>query len=237
MRASSSQTPRSGANHKPTSARTAEPDALSDRPAAPRPRRERPTKERGDGGRTCIACGLRAQPDAFIRLCLVPEGGLQVEIKALKGGRGAYLCPTRACADLAVKKQRIGKALHGNSGVKTGAEVVDSALHLVNHHLQYMLSLCQKAGRIASGADSVEAAVTSGRAACVLVASDLSEGSLDKLTALCRRHEVPQYRLGLTRESLGALLGKGERAAGAVQHGPLAEGLKRDLVLLERLTS
>lgn len=237
MRSSSPPAPRAGVGRKPGLSREAEPAATTAPDAAPRVRRERPHKERGDGGRTCIACGLRAQPDAFIRLSLDSLGGLQVEIKALKGGRGAYLCPTLTCAEVAVKKQRIGKALHGSSGVKSGAEVVDSALQQVDHHFRYMLSLCQKAGRIASGAESVQAAVASGRTELVLVADDISEGSLKKLTTLCRHHNVPQYRLGITRENLGALLGKGERAAGAVQKGPLAAGLKRDLMLLERLKS
>jgi len=82
---------------------------------------------------------------------------------------------------------------------------------------------------------AVEGSLDSGDTRFVIIASDVSPGSLEKLRAKPRALGIPVYFLALTREELGKLLGKGERAAGAVRNGSLAEALELDLCRLMAL--
>lgn len=61
--------------------------------------------------RTCIACRQIKEKKSLIRLVCAENGVAQVDISSRQPGRGAYLCPDRACWELVLKKDRLSHAL------------------------------------------------------------------------------------------------------------------------------
>ena len=47
----------------------------------------------------------------MVRLVLVPGGGVEVDLRGKKPGRGVYLCPTQECWTLGLKSGRLEYSL------------------------------------------------------------------------------------------------------------------------------
>jgi predicted RNA-binding protein YlxR (DUF448 family) len=66
--------------------------------------------------RRCVACGHRGPQDSFLRYRLADSGGegplvRRDEDGEPRSGRGAYMCPRRACMDRALRKRAFQRAL------------------------------------------------------------------------------------------------------------------------------
>jgi predicted RNA-binding protein YlxR (DUF448 family) len=48
----------------------------------------------------------------MVRIVRTPAGSVQVDATGKLAGRGAYLCAQRSCWEQALKRQRLGVALH-----------------------------------------------------------------------------------------------------------------------------
>jgi uncharacterized protein len=53
--------------------------------------------------RTCIACRKVDSKRGLVRLISLAEGCVEVDLTGKKSGRGAYLCPLRACWEKALQ--------------------------------------------------------------------------------------------------------------------------------------
>ncbi len=62
--------------------------------------------------RTCIACRKVAAKRELVRLVCDPDGSVDVDLTGKKSGRGAYLCPTQACFEGALKTGKLEYSLH-----------------------------------------------------------------------------------------------------------------------------
>jgi predicted RNA-binding protein YlxR (DUF448 family) len=62
--------------------------------------------------RTCIACRQVKEKKELIRLVSTENGVVEVDPFGKKPGRGAYLCPSKTCWELALRKNRLDYALH-----------------------------------------------------------------------------------------------------------------------------
>ncbi len=56
--------------------------------------------------RTCVACHQTKPKRELVRLVYTPAGDIEIDPRGKKAGRGAYLCKTRECWDLALTKGR-----------------------------------------------------------------------------------------------------------------------------------
>ncbi|MBQ7915363.1 MAG: ribosomal L7Ae/L30e/S12e/Gadd45 family protein [Firmicutes bacterium] len=92
-----------------------------------------------------------------------------------------------------------------------------------------MLSLCSKAGKVASGEFQCEDAVRRGTACVVLVSGDASDNTCKKFSNKCEFYEVPFYKLSCDKEDLGRAIGKEKRSCVAVTDGGLAGALLKNL--------
>ena len=92
-----------------------------------------------------------------------------------------------------------------------------------------LLGLAQRAGRLASGGEAAEGCIRSGKAALVLLASDASEGTRKRYEDMARFRKVELCTV-LTKEKLGASIGKAERSAVAVADAGFAKAMKKCLV-------
>ncbi len=62
--------------------------------------------------RTCIACRQGEAKRALVRIVRTPAGEVCVDPTGKLSGRGAYLCPSRPCWELALKKRIVEHSLH-----------------------------------------------------------------------------------------------------------------------------
>lgn len=79
-----------------------------------------------------------------------------------------------------------------------------------------LLGLAKKAGKVESGDEATRAAVTSGAARIVLIASDASERTRETFRFIAESASVPSVCVGETRADLGNALGKRPCAVVAV---------------------
>ena len=70
------------------------------------------------------------------------------------------------------------------------------------------LSLSRKAGKCVIGTDMCTDSIRSKKAKLVIYACDLSENTLKRICDSCSYHEVQSIKLSITKEQLGARLGK-----------------------------
>ena len=88
-----------------------------------------------------------------------------------------------------------------------------------------LLGLAQRARRVASGAFAVEEAIKKGKAAFLLIAADAEPNTKRKYQELANTFQIP-FACTLTRETLGACLGKDYRAVAVLLDGGFAKRLQ-----------
>lgn len=84
-----------------------------------------------------------------------------------------------------------------------------------------LLSLAQRAGKVASGEFKTEESVKAGQAQLVILASDASDNTKKKFTNMCSFYEVP-IMIYSDKEEIGHYIGKEFRASVAVTDAGLA---------------
>lgn len=60
--------------------------------------------------RKCTGCGEMKPKKELVRIVKDPEGAISLDRTGKKAGRGAYLCPDKACLATAKKARRLEKA-------------------------------------------------------------------------------------------------------------------------------
>ena len=73
-------------------------------------------KTRSIPQRTCIACRQVRDKKDLVRLVSTEDGIAEIDVLSRKPGRGAYLCPRKACWELALRKNRLDYALRTRLG-------------------------------------------------------------------------------------------------------------------------
>lgn len=61
--------------------------------------------------RRCASCATQAPKRDLLRIIRTPGGALMLDAGGKAGGRGVYLCKKSACWDLALKKDRLARAV------------------------------------------------------------------------------------------------------------------------------
>ncbi len=61
--------------------------------------------------RKCISCGENKTKKELIRIVKTKDDEVLVDLSGKINGRGAYICPTTKCFDLAHKNKKISRAL------------------------------------------------------------------------------------------------------------------------------
>ncbi len=60
--------------------------------------------------RMCLGCQTVRPKKELVRIVRGPDGVFSLDLTGKKPGRGAYLCPSAACFDTAVKRHRFEKS-------------------------------------------------------------------------------------------------------------------------------
>lgn len=61
--------------------------------------------------RMCVGCREMKPKRELIRFVCSPEGDIKRDITLKAAGRGAYICPNRACLERALKTRALERAL------------------------------------------------------------------------------------------------------------------------------
>lgn len=61
--------------------------------------------------RKCVGCNEMKDKKLLLRIVRSPEGEISLDLTGKKNGRGAYVCPDKACITKAVKEKRLERAL------------------------------------------------------------------------------------------------------------------------------
>lgn len=91
-----------------------------------------------------------------------------------------------------------------------------------------LISLAQKAGKVASGEFSTEKSVKSGKSYLVIVASDASDNTKKMFSNMCEYYEVPIYFLS-DKEELGHFIGKQFRASLSINDEGFAKSIRKQI--------
>ena len=61
--------------------------------------------------RNCLGCNEKKPKKELIRVVKGPDGEISLDLTGKKSGRGAYICPQRACFTKARKSKRFERSL------------------------------------------------------------------------------------------------------------------------------
>ncbi|HCG99768.1 MAG TPA: DUF448 domain-containing protein [Actinobacteria bacterium] len=82
-------------------------------------------KTKSPAQRTCIGCREVKPKKHLIRIVRTPERDIIVDPTGKANGRGAYVCPSRACLTAATKSGRLAKALDTEIAKETLERIID----------------------------------------------------------------------------------------------------------------
>ena len=178
--------------------------------------------------RSCLGCGSTMDKGNLLRFVMGPDSVLTPDLKGKLPGRGAYICPNRECLSLAIKKKRFAASFKAPITGLDPATLTTEIRNLVTERLRGYLSLAAKAGRILSGGDAVAGGLRGGKVGILFIATDLSEESRKKFTAMAV-HAGVQLAALFDKDCLGSLIGKEHRGVVAVELGGFIAPFRREL--------
>jgi len=169
----------------------------------------------------------------LIRIVRVAPDTFELDVAQVKGGRGAYLCPDRACLEKALRRRGLhrsfrqalaGQALAGQAVPEAFYRDLSQMLAMVlqPNKIDTFLALARKAGRLALGSTAAEVALKRRKAKLVIIACDASENTRERFAHLAEAQGVP-FILHGRRTQMGHLLGRGELSVVAILDKKFAE--------------
>ena len=196
-----------------------------------------PTPRPEGSVRTCIGCRGVFERAAIARLVRGPVGEVGLDRHLRAPGRGAHLCWSSSCIEMAVKRRALSRAFQGAPVVTQFPDAATLRAWMVEAleaRIADALALGRRSGGTVSGAEVVEANLERGRVGLLVLAGDVADATEARLRAKCEAAQVEMV-VHLTRDALGANQGKAPRAAVAVVSAPLAERLRADFERLDRV--
>lgn len=172
-------------------------------PAAQKPKHA----PHGAGGLTpCLGGGGVMPRQKLLRFVAGVDGQIYLDLNHNLEGLGAYVRPELAY----LEKALASKALENTLGAKwqgTAEELRQMVLKIVEKQLLNTLGLLRKANDVTTGTDKVIEAAFQGKLQTVLVAADVAENTLKKVTLACEKASVPCLKV-CDRSALESALGK-----------------------------
>jgi len=81
--------------------------------------------------RTCVACRRVRPKRELVRLVRAPSGEVEIDTTGRKEGRGAYICPERACLEKALKGKQLEVTLRGSISSANRDKLLKSGIELI----------------------------------------------------------------------------------------------------------
>ena len=153
-----------------------------------------------------IVTGQVMDEARLIRFVAGPGGVVVPDLARKLPGRGLWVAADRLSVDAAAKKGLFARA--AKAKVIVPQDLAGAVEALLKRRLLSGLGLARRAGDLTSGFEKVAAAITSGKAAWLIEASDGAADGRRKLWAKTRKRVPPTPIFGLfAAEELGLALG------------------------------
>lgn len=185
--------------------------------------------------RTCLGCRESKDKGDLVRLVAGPDGVVVIDYKGNLPGRGSYVCPKESCIREAFSRKQLQRAFKGarTEGVE---EFLNHLRKKVLERVLSMLSISRKAGKVVDGREAVEKGMEKGKIILLLLAQDLSAGSMKQITEKCLRRGI-KYYICLSKDEIGDFLGKGERVAVGITDKSFSALMEKEFCRLRSLGS
>lgn len=142
----------------------------------------------------------------LIRFVAAPDGTVAPDLARKLPGRGLWVAADRASVEAAARKGLFSRA--AKARLIATPSLADQVEQLLKRRLLSGLGLARRAGDLTSGFEKVSAAISAGRAAWLIEASDGAADGRRKLRALSRRQARPPGVVGVfSAAELGLALG------------------------------
>jgi len=172
----------------------------------PSPARTAKTLAAASRERKDVVTGQVMDEAQLIRFVAGPDGFVTPDLARKLPGRGIWVAADRASVATAVKKNLFARS--AKAPLKAAADLPDLVERLLKARLLSALGLARRAGDLTSGFEKVSSAISSGKAAWLVEASDGAHDGRRKLLALARKQTPPPGLIGLfTAAELGLALG------------------------------
>jgi predicted RNA-binding protein YlxR (DUF448 family) len=161
-----------------------------------------PAPEKNQFQRTCIGCYNKKSKHELLRMVLAFQREMVIDLDAKLPGKGVYICPSKDCLNLALKKKRV------ISEKDLRAEIINK----FEDKLCALIGLSYKAGKAVSGQSNLLKALKNKNIKLLLLANDIGQNLKKKYLSLANKEKIrPYYIFDSIR--LGELLGKSPRNA------------------------
>jgi predicted RNA-binding protein YlxR (DUF448 family) len=142
----------------------------------------------------------------LLRFVAGPDGVVVPDLARKLPGRGLWVAADRASVEIAAKKGLFARA--AKAKVQAPPDLANMVESLLKRRLLSGLGLARRAGDLTSGFEKVSAAITAGKAAWLIEASDGAADGRRKLWSKTRKQSPPTPIFGVfDAEELGLALG------------------------------
>jgi uncharacterized protein len=190
--------------------------------------------------RLCTVTRAELPPEDLIRFVRGPDGQLVPDLEMRLPGRGVWLTCDRKIVEKAIKTKAFGRSLKADVAIST--DLADRLDAMLLRRATDALALANKAGRITSGFQQVDAALEKGNVAVLVQGADAAvdgRGKLDrKFKAIQRERgaKAPIIDI-LTIAQMSLAIGRSSVVHAALLPGGLAKRFQREAERVSRYRS
>src|SRR5262249_2704699 len=174
--------------------------------------------------RLCAATGKVKPVGELIRFVVDPDGAVVPDLRRRLPGRGVWVTATRDALGTAIARKAVARAFKRE--VRLAGDLVATIERLLEQGALDALAMCRKAGTVAIGFSSVDAALARDRVRTLLNAAEAAPDGMRKLmAALRRRHDAGEIAVidAFTSAQLDLALGRSNVIHAALLAGPESE--------------
>ena len=83
--------------------------------------------------RLCVTCRTSGDKRGLLRVVREPDGGTRLDPTGKANGRGAYVCPSAACIEVARKQRKLDRSLKATVAGAVYDELLSAVPERVEH--------------------------------------------------------------------------------------------------------
>lgn len=179
--------------------------------------------------RSCIGCRKSLDQGMLVRYVLSPQGEIIVDYGRKLPGRGVYTCIDRICIETAIKRKQFDRSFKGGNKKPADDQLLKALGEQIKQRIWNLLGMARKSMVAVSGGRAVLAGLTGHKGlGLIILGEDLSPTIAAKVSNLAQIREVPCFTL-FNKDTLGQVLGKGQRSVVAIIRCPLADTIKGEI--------
>jgi hypothetical protein len=190
--------------------------------------------------RLCLATGTVKPVEEMIRFVIGPDGTPVADLRRRLPGRGVWISATRAALTTAVARKAFARGFKRD--IRLPADFIDTTERLLERSTLDALSMAHKAGKVAIGFGTAEAALAEDAVVALLHAAEAAPDGVRKLAAAVRRRFGERAENVTVIASFGGTqldlaLGRSNVVHAALLAGPESETFLARAARLDRFRS